>query len=166
MPCHNRCICGAWCLSKNKQKVSFQNQEQKVCARKQKNTCVCVEMVPQQGDCPEGAPTQMALVRPLIRVALHVTVEVGASWAGVATQLALECLLHTWTSTHCKSIPKRPKEVLFFLFTSTHIHIQPLHRNALPFFLILVGFGGFMLPTTFSALTSESRPSCCSSSKS
>lgn len=37
----------------------------------------------------------MALVRPLIRVALHVTVQVRASWASVTTQLTLECLLNT-----------------------------------------------------------------------
>lgn len=62
---------------------------------KQKNTCMCVEMVPQQGDSPKGTSTQVAFVRPLISVALHVTVEVGASGARVATQLTLECLLYT-----------------------------------------------------------------------
>lgn len=56
-----------------------------------------VEMVPKQGDGSKGSPTQMALVRPLIRVALHVAVQIGASWAGVTTQLTLECLFDTCT---------------------------------------------------------------------
>lgn len=66
-------------------------------------------MVPQQGYSPEGTSTQVAFVRPLIRVALHVTVEVGAPWAGVATQLALECLLHTCTH-NTKSFIKTKRE--------------------------------------------------------
>lgn len=91
-----------------------------------KHTCVCVEMVPQQGDSPEGTSTQVTFVRPLIRVALHVTVEVGASWAGVATQLALECLLHTWTRTHIdKAFLKAQQE-----FCS--LYLQKYNSNTFP----------------------------------
>lgn len=68
---------------------------------------MCVEMVPQQGDCPESTSTQVAFVRPLICVTLHVTIKVGASWAGVATQLALECLLHTWKSIQIAKIQQK-----------------------------------------------------------
>lgn len=38
--------------------------------------CVGVEVVPQQRHSPEGSSTKMALMRPLIRVALHVTVQI------------------------------------------------------------------------------------------
>lgn len=55
-----------------------------------------VQVVPQQGDGPEGPPTQVAFVRPLVRVALHVSVQVGAARTRVAAQLTLERLLHTW----------------------------------------------------------------------
>lgn len=57
-------------------------------------TSVRVEMVPQQGHRPEGSSTQVTFVRSLVRVALHVSVQVGASRARVATQLTLERLLH------------------------------------------------------------------------
>lgn len=59
-------------------------------------TCVCVEMVPQQSDCSESPSTQVTFVGPLVCVALHVPVQVGASRAGVATELALERLLYTF----------------------------------------------------------------------
>lgn len=52
-------------------------------------------MVPQQCHSPEGSSTKMALVRPLIRVALHVAIQIGTAWAGVTAQLTLECLLNT-----------------------------------------------------------------------
>lgn len=58
-------------------------------------TSVCVEMVSEQGDCPEGPSTQVTLVRSFISVALHVSVQVGAAGARVAAQLALERLLHS-----------------------------------------------------------------------
>lgn len=59
-------------------------------------TCVCVEVVPQQGDCSESPSTQVTFVGPLVCVTLHVPVQVGASRAGVATELALESLLDTF----------------------------------------------------------------------
>lgn len=59
-------------------------------------TCVCVEMVPQQSDCSERPSTQVTFVGSLVRVALHVPVQVGASRAGVATELTLERLLYTF----------------------------------------------------------------------
>lgn len=59
-------------------------------------TCVCVQVVPQQSDCSESPSTQVAFVGPLVCVALHVPVQVGASRAGVATELALESLLDTF----------------------------------------------------------------------
>lgn len=59
------------------------------------NTCMCVEVVSQQCDCSKGPSTQVTFMRPLICVALHVPVQVGATWTGVATQLTLESLLYT-----------------------------------------------------------------------
>lgn len=59
-------------------------------------TRVCVEMVPQQSDCSERPSTQVTFVGSLVRVALHVPVQVGASRAGVATELTLERLLYTF----------------------------------------------------------------------
>lgn len=59
-------------------------------------TCVCVQVVPQQRDCSESPSAQVAFVRPLICVALHVPVQVGTSRAGVATKLALERFLDTF----------------------------------------------------------------------
>lgn len=59
-------------------------------------TCVCVEMVPQQSDCSECPSTQVTFVGSLVCVALHVPVQVGASRAGVATELTLERLLYTF----------------------------------------------------------------------
>lgn len=56
---------------------------------------MCVEVVPQQSDCSESSSAQVAFVRPLVCVALHVPVQVGASRAGIATELALESLLDT-----------------------------------------------------------------------
>lgn len=57
-------------------------------------TSVCVEMVSEQGDGPEGSSTQVTFVRSLIRVTLHVSVQVGAARTRVAAQLALKRLLH------------------------------------------------------------------------
>lgn len=59
-------------------------------------TCVCVEVVPQQSNCSEGPSTQVTFMGPLVCVALHVPIQVGAPWAGVATELTLESLLHTF----------------------------------------------------------------------
>lgn len=58
---------------------------------------MCVEVVSQQCDCSERSPAQVTFMRPLICVALHVSVQVRAPWAGVAAQLTLESLLNTWT---------------------------------------------------------------------
>lgn len=58
-----------------------------------------VEVVPQQRHSPEGSSTKMALVRPLIRVALHVAVQIGTARASVTAQLTLECLFNTYTQT-------------------------------------------------------------------
>lgn len=58
-------------------------------------TSVCVEMVSEQGDGPEGSSTQVTFVRSLVRVTLHVSIQVGAPGAGVATQLTLKRLLHS-----------------------------------------------------------------------
>lgn len=58
-------------------------------------TCVCVQVVPQQRDCSEGSATQVTFVRPLVSVALHVSIQIRTSWAGVATELTLESFLHT-----------------------------------------------------------------------
>lgn len=52
-------------------------------------------MIPQQGDRPEGSSTQVTLVRSLVCVALHVSVQVGASRTSVAAKLALERLFHS-----------------------------------------------------------------------
>lgn len=59
-------------------------------------TCVCVEVVPQQSDCSESPSAQVTFVGPFVCVALHVPVQVGASRAGVATELTLESLLDTF----------------------------------------------------------------------
>lgn len=59
------------------------------------NTRMCIEMVSQQGDRPEGSSTQVTFVRSFVCVALHVSVQVGASRAGIATQLTLKRLLHS-----------------------------------------------------------------------
>lgn len=56
---------------------------------------MCIEVVAEQGDCSEGSATQVTFVGPFVRVALHVSVQVGATGTGVAAQLTLECLLHT-----------------------------------------------------------------------
>lgn len=58
---------------------------------------MCVEVVPQQCHCPKSSSTQVTFMRSLVCVALHVSVQVGAPWAGVATQLTLEGLLYTCT---------------------------------------------------------------------
>lgn len=63
-------------------------------------TCVCVEVVSQQGDCPEGSSTEVTFVWSLIRVALHVPIQVRAPWTCVAAKLALKSLLHTWKKRH------------------------------------------------------------------
>ena len=55
--------------------------------------------------------------------------------------------------------------VTFRYLGSYRVNLKDVMK-VLPFFLILVGLGGFMLPTTFSAFTSDSCPSCWSSSKS
>lgn len=60
-------------------------------------TCVCIEVVSQQCDCSECPSTQVTFMRSLVCMALHVSVQVGAPWTGVATQLTLESLLYTWT---------------------------------------------------------------------
>lgn len=54
-----------------------------------------IQVVSQECDCSESTSAQVTFVRPLVRVTLHVSVEVGAPWAGVTTQLTLESLLHT-----------------------------------------------------------------------
>lgn len=56
---------------------------------------MCIQVVSKKCDCPEGPSTQVTFMWPLICVALHVSVQVGAPWAGVATQLTLKGLLHT-----------------------------------------------------------------------
>lgn len=58
-------------------------------------TCVCIQVVSQQCDRSKSPSTQVTFMWPLVRVALHVTVQVGASWTGVATKLTLESLLYT-----------------------------------------------------------------------
>jgi len=58
-------------------------------------TSVCVEVVAEQGNCSEGSATQVTFVGPFVRVAFHVSVQVGAPGTGVAAQLTLERLLHT-----------------------------------------------------------------------
>lgn len=70
------------------------------------HTSVCVQVVPEQGDGPEGPPTQVTFVRPLIRVAFHVSVQIGASRTRVAAQLALKRLLHSW-ETKAQSVRGR-----------------------------------------------------------
>ncbi len=65
-------------------------------------TCVCVEVVPQQCDCSKGSSTQVTFMWSLVCVALHVSVQVGAPWTGVATQLTLESLLYAWAQKEVK----------------------------------------------------------------
>lgn len=62
---------------------------------KSKSTCVSVEVVPQQRDCPESPATEMALMWSFISVAFHVAVQVGTTGTSVTAQFALECLLYT-----------------------------------------------------------------------
>lgn len=66
-------------------------------------TCVSIEVISQQRDCPESSATKVALVWPLVRVAFHVTVQVRTPRAGVAAQFTLECLLHPYSEkdVHC-----------------------------------------------------------------
>lgn len=59
--------------------------------------CVGIKMVPQQSHSPKCSSAKMALVRPLVCVALHVAVQIGPAWASVTAQLTLECLLNTCT---------------------------------------------------------------------
>lgn len=98
MPCRSLCTCVAWCL--NKQEVLERRSATAITAAAAVSgrsvTCVCVEMVPQQSDCSERPSTQVTFVGSLVRVALHVPVQVGASRAGVATEFTLERLLYTF----------------------------------------------------------------------
>lgn len=65
------------------------------------SSCVCVEVVSEQSNRSKGSSTQVAFVRSFICVALHVTVQVGATWTGVATQLALKGLLNSFLLDFC-----------------------------------------------------------------
>lgn len=40
------------------------------------STCVCVKVIPQEGDCSECPATEMALVWSLISVTFHVTIQI------------------------------------------------------------------------------------------
>lgn len=72
-----------------------QSRSYKNNVRKSESTCVSVEVVPQQRDCPKSPATEMAFMWSFISVAFHVAVQVGTTRTSITAQFALECLLYT-----------------------------------------------------------------------